>query len=123
MDLLRIAARVAAGQDYLAFTSASGAAVWELGPGADVQKLRPLVDAYNTTAAWTARGGDATAYLLDERGLVRELGEPGGTVDDLKPVDLGDEGMGGVESWSPADMQKAVDMLTGKLDGLTGEPV
>jgi len=123
MDLLRIAARVAASKQYLAFTSASGTAVWELPPDADLGQLRPLVDAYNATAAWQARGGDGTAYLLDEQGLVKELGEPGGTVEDLKPVDYGDEGMGGVEVWDQADMQKAVDMLTGALDGLTGEPV
>lgn len=118
MDLLRIAARVAAKDPdpgtaklYLGFTAASGAAVWEVA-GGNASSLKPLVDAYNETAAWQARGGDGTAYLeTDPARLLADMGyepEPGEGPEDV------------VESYGQVDAQQAQDMLTGKTDGLIG---
>lgn len=117
VDLLRIAARVAAKKKpgpakvYLGFTSASGAAVWEVA-GGDASSLKPLVDAYNETAAWQARGGDGTAYVgADPMRLLKDMGyspEPGEGPEDV------------VESYGQVDSQQAQDMLTGKTDALIG---
>lgn len=117
MDLLRIAARVAATQGgmYLLFTSASGESLWTLPPGANIAALKAAADAYNDTVAWNARNGDGTAYVFDEGELFAHFGEDN-DVESIEDI------YGAVDGHEEADEQKAMDMLTGKLDGLTGMP-
>jgi hypothetical protein len=112
------------GTNYLAFTSGSGTSVWELPPDADLARLQPLVEAYNSSEAWTARNGDGTAYLLDDSTIIAELSDediddPDGEAAGMTPKEL----IHGVDQWEPADMAKAVAMLKGELDGLSGEPI
>jgi len=112
--LRRILAAVQ-GAAYLLFTSAGGSKLWTLPPGSDTVALKRAADAYNDTAAWQARGGDGTAYVFTDAELLEHFGEDN-EVESIEDV------YGMVEGHGEADGQKAMDMLTGKLDGLTGEP-